>query len=277
MTDTNDPSAKKADDAKTTAAAQTAVVRRPPTIHEADPSGFFADVFRKILDVRFAGVPALNPALRVEPRGFRRWGNDWIGVMVTPWSVFAVYAAGNAAGWEGAAAGKVRLVELPGGDFPFTVIEDDDAGIYGAMSLMSPATQLGDQETAAAFADACLRGMLTADRLPEDNEDADAVLTIPPTADGKLHRVIPIRAEPPKGWSETPALTPKKPEPEAPKPRGPISRRELFGGRRKPSVEPAKQTQTDPASAGPSLTDAAAADARSPEHPGIAPERTDHV
>ena len=42
---------------------------------------------------------------------------------------------------------------------------------------MSPADQLADQATAQAFADECLRAMLTANRLPEDDEDADAILT----------------------------------------------------------------------------------------------------
>lgn len=216
-------------------------------VHTLDPSAHFRTAFGTIEKTRFAGVPALNPRLQVEPRGFRRWGNDWIGVMVTPWSVFAVYCAGNRAGWEGAAAGKIRLIELPGGDFPFTVIEDDVAGLYASMSLMSPAHSLGDQPTAQAFADECLRAMLTANRLPEDHEDADAVLTIPPTADGKLHRVIPIRAEAPKNWAETPALTPKPPkknEAEKPAPRGAISRRQLFGGWGRTEEKAAKPTKT---------------------------------
>lgn len=202
-------------------------------VHALDPAPHFLAAFETILQTRFAGVPAINPALQVEPRGFRRWGNDWIGIMITPWSVFAVYAAGNAAGWEHAAAGMTRLVELPGGDFPFKVIEDDEAGLYAALSLMSPASALADQETARSFADTCIGAMLTASRLPDDDEDADAVLSIPPTADGKLHRVIPIRATAPKNWTDTPALTPKAPQADPPSPRGPISRRELFGGRRK--------------------------------------------
>lgn len=237
-------------------------------VHTLDPSEHFRAAFGTIEKTRFAGVPALNPKLTVEPRGFRRWGNDWVGVMVTPWSVFAVFCAGNRAGWEGAAAGKVRLVELPGGDFPFTVIEDDVAGLYASLSLMSPADQLADQATAQAFADECLRAMLTANRLPEDDEDADAILTVPPTADGKLHRVIPIKATPPKNWTETPALTPEPPKPEPPKPRGAISRRALFGGRSRAE----KKTEDSPAQ--PAAN--AAADVTNPANP-TAPESAPSV
>ena len=32
-----------------------------------------------------AGVPMLNPALRVQAVGFRHWQSHWLGVLVTPW------------------------------------------------------------------------------------------------------------------------------------------------------------------------------------------------
>ena len=52
------------------------------------PAEFFDEGLRQIEKTRMAGLPILNPKLVVRSAGWRRWGNDWIGVVTTPMSFF---------------------------------------------------------------------------------------------------------------------------------------------------------------------------------------------
>lgn len=96
------------------------------------------------------------------------------------------------------------------------------------------------QETADLIGKITLDTLFKAQSIPEDDEDAAA--WVPPTADGQLRRVIPIRMTPPKNIEATPPLTPPKPEPQPAeresffdKLEEPVSRRELFGRRKRRS------------------------------------------
>lgn len=205
-------------------------------VHSLNPSSFFEAGFRHAAETRMKGLPVLNLKIAVRAHGFRRWGNDWIGAMTTPWAIFCVFACGCRETWpETRRAGSTFVVELPAGDFTFTTVEDEILGAYGMLSLKSPVNDVGDGETADMIAQMALDMMLTADRIPEDDEDATPLIA--PNADGKLHRVIPIRIAPPKNIEETPVLTPKAPEPEEREPffdrieragKASVSRRKLF-------------------------------------------------
>ena len=63
------------------------------------PAEFFDEGLRQIEKTRMAGLPILNPKLVVRSAGWRRWGNDWIGVVTTPWAVLGIYACGSREGW----------------------------------------------------------------------------------------------------------------------------------------------------------------------------------
>lgn len=204
------------------------------------PAEFFDEGLRQIEKTRMAGLPILNTKLVVRSAGWRRWGNDWIGVVTTPWAVLGIYACGSREGWVDVPADRTRIIELPAGDFPFRAVEDPILGRCLFLSLKSPLLDVGDQETADLIGKITLDTLFKAQSIPEDDEDAAA--WVPPTADGQLRRVIPIRMTPPKNIEATPPLTPPKPEPE-PQPaeresffdklEEPVSRRELFGRRKK--------------------------------------------
>lgn len=203
---------------------------KPRASFAESPAGFFEEGRRRIARERMAGLPIVNPKIDVRAVDFRRWGNDWIGVMVTPWSIAAVYVCGVAESWVDVPVGKVRLIELPAGDFPFISVEDPILGRFLSLPLKSPVLDMADQETADEFARVALKTMLTTSSIPEDDEDATA--WAPPAADGALRRVIPIKVEPPKNYLETPALTPK-PAPKKRDENETFSRRDFFGrGRR---------------------------------------------
>lgn len=203
---------------------------RPRASFAESPAVFFEEGMRRIARERMQGLSIVNPKIDVHAVDFRRWGNDWIGVMVTPWSIAAVYICGVAESWVKVPVGKVRLIELPAGDFPFISVEDPILGRFLSLPLKSPVLDMADQETADEFARVALKTMLTTASIPEDDEDATA--WAPPAADGELRRVIPIKVEPPKNYLETPALTPK-PEPPKRDENEKFSRRDFFGrGRR---------------------------------------------
>ena len=76
------------------------------------PAEFFDEGLRQIEKTRMAGLPILNPKLVVRSAGWRRWGNDWIGVVTTPWAVLGIYACGSREGWVDVPADRTRIIEL---------------------------------------------------------------------------------------------------------------------------------------------------------------------
>lgn len=237
---------------------------KPRASFAESPTVFFEEGMRRIARERMAGLPIVNPKIDVRAVDFRRWGNDWIGVMVTPWSIAAVYVCGVAESWVEVPVGKVRLIELPAGDFPFISVEDPILGRFLSLPLKSPVLDMADQETADEFARVALKTMLTTSSIPEDDEDATA--WAPPAADGTLRRVIPIKVEPPKNYLETPALTPR-PEPKKIDENEKFSRRDFFGrGRRwvEKKTEAPEKHHLEAARAGELPTEAKAPDAAAP-------------
>ena len=117
--------------------------------------------FEDIARTRMAGMPLVNPRLRVEAVGFGEWQGQWLGILVTPWSINAMLLP-RSAGWPRLAAGAERIVEMPAGRFRFVAGFDAALGEYHACSLFSPALEFADQAAARAAAAAALDAMLAA-------------------------------------------------------------------------------------------------------------------
>ena len=116
-----------------------------------DPSARLEAAFTRIWRCRMAGLPLLNPALRVEAVGFREWRGQWLGALLTPWFLNLVLTPGGGA-WTPLAAGEERIVALPAGRFRFIAAVDDEIGEYQACSLFSPAQEFAGHEAARAVA-----------------------------------------------------------------------------------------------------------------------------
>ena len=123
-----------------------------------DPARRLERVFERIAATRMAGLPFLNAALRVEAVGMRPWQGQWLGVLVTPWSINVVLLPGDGE-WPSLATGGERFVDLPAGRFRFLAGRDDELGEYHACSLFSPALEFADHAAAVATAAAAIEAL----------------------------------------------------------------------------------------------------------------------
>ena len=111
--------------------------------------------FGNVARNRMAGMPFVNAALRVEAVGFHEWHGQWLGILVTPWSINILLLPGRG-DWPRLATGSERFVELPAGRFRFIAAFDAALGEYHACSLFSPALEFASHEAARATAAAAL-------------------------------------------------------------------------------------------------------------------------
>ncbi|MDR2240045.1 MAG: [NiFe]-hydrogenase assembly chaperone HybE [Zoogloeaceae bacterium] len=148
-----------------------------PRIHSTDPAPLLEAAFRRIETNDMAGVPMLNPALRVEAIGFDRWQGHWLGILITPWFMNLVLVPGEAASWNSVAPGKRRFLRFPSGDFAFLGSEEPELGEFQCCSLFSPMTQFSDQDGAREVGLAALAALrrpaeTTASQTPSDPQPA---------------------------------------------------------------------------------------------------------
>lgn len=137
-----------------------------------NPAARLEAAYTRIWKTRMQGLPFLNPNLRVAAVGFRPWGGEWLGALVTPWFVNLVLMPGGGP-WTSLPAGGERIVALPAGRYRFIAGHDEELGEHHACSLFSPASAFADHESALAVAEACLVALFDPqnDRIP----DAEAV------------------------------------------------------------------------------------------------------
>lgn len=128
------------------------------------------DAFTRVHRQRMQDVPILNPALRVEAVGLRLWDDDFLLVLITPWSMNLVLLPGNedkAARWRSQGLGATALHQFPAGRFQFIIGEEEGKGWYQMCSLFSPVLEFENQQAAVLTAAAALQALLD----PETNED----------------------------------------------------------------------------------------------------------
>lgn len=112
--------------------------------------------FREIGDTSMRDLPICNPRLQVEAVGFESLGPHQLGVMITPWFMNLVLLPGTD-DWDGAEQGARCDIELPAGEYEFTVAHDAALGTSLSASLFSTVTGFPDQATAQNTATEVLR------------------------------------------------------------------------------------------------------------------------
>ncbi len=137
-----------------------------------DPSTALARHFRELRAPRMAGLPFVNDALEVEVGAMRRTAGDWLGTLVTPWSVQLVLLPGGGALWADTPAGCRRAVALPVGTLDFIADGPDasdrhaDAGdellvAWQYCPLANAVDRFAHHAAARAFAIEALEAALT--------------------------------------------------------------------------------------------------------------------
>ncbi|MDJ0950887.1 MAG: [NiFe]-hydrogenase assembly chaperone HybE [Alphaproteobacteria bacterium] len=117
--------------------------------------------FREIGETQMRDLPLYNDRLEVEAVGFQAWGEDWIGVLITPWFMNVVVLPGEKIAADMNAMGKPATVRLPAGETKFMWGGDEATGMFKALSLHSPMDIFVVQGQARAEAKQRLAKLLT--------------------------------------------------------------------------------------------------------------------
>jgi [NiFe] hydrogenase assembly HybE family chaperone len=144
------------------AASLTAADAPGGVAQRSDPTARVEHVFGRIHATRMQGLPFLNPALRVEAVGFRRWDGRWLGVLITPWFMNLLLLPDADAAWRHVRHGDSIGYVLPAGVFEFIGAHEPALGDYQSCSLFSPVFEFADQDGARATALAALAALFSA-------------------------------------------------------------------------------------------------------------------
>jgi [NiFe] hydrogenase assembly HybE family chaperone len=142
----------------------TETLKSPPTPlfqRGENPASHLEATFRQIAATRMAGVGLLNPALEVEAIGFRPLGDDWLGVLITPWFMNLICMPGAAADGEAPSSGTRQDMDLPSGSYEFLTAHEDELGPYLTSSLFSPMSDFTDMDQARQVATEALAELFT--------------------------------------------------------------------------------------------------------------------
>jgi [NiFe] hydrogenase assembly HybE family chaperone len=104
--------------------------------------------FRRVADERMRGLPIVNPRLEVEAAGFRDFDEHRLGILIAPWFMNMVLLPGND-DWATLAQGDKVMIDLPAGEFEFTVCRDEALpGAYLSAVLFRTTVDFPDQHIA---------------------------------------------------------------------------------------------------------------------------------
>lgn len=159
------------------------------------PAGALERAFRAIELRQMRDMPMCNPALAVEAVGWRRWGDHWLGVLITPWFMNLMLMPCVGARWQAIGERQTRHYAFPAGVFEFIGGRDPVLGDYQACSLFSPMFEFADQAGARATALAALDALFdAAQRASADRPQHDAAASRPVTKRELLFG-LPARAD----------------------------------------------------------------------------------
>lgn len=120
-------------------------------------------VFRDIAETRMAGLPICNAALRVQAVGFREWQGNWVGVLVTPWTISLALMPGGEAPLETSGPEEKMSREFPSGRYEFMGLNEAALGTCQTCSLISPVIDIERHEDAVKIAEQVMDALFVAD------------------------------------------------------------------------------------------------------------------
>jgi len=105
-------------------------------------------------------LPVVNLSLSVQAVGFNRFGEDCLGILITPWFMNLMLLPGPDSHWRMQQPGTKIEKHFPYGAFEFTLGNEPQLGTYALCSLFSPMFQFENQSAALAAAQSALQGLL---------------------------------------------------------------------------------------------------------------------
>lgn len=140
-------------------------------MYQENPSAQVEATFRRIHAERMADLPLLNPVLTVATVGFTRHGNDWRGVLVTPWCIDLLLLPA-AEDWPVPGPHERVFRPYAAGNFAFLPNHEDGLGDYLICALIHDMNRFPDQESACMTAQACLIALDLAPGQPQSDAAA---------------------------------------------------------------------------------------------------------
>ena len=185
-----------------------------------------AQAFARIEDEQMAGIPLLNPALRVQTLGFQTYEDRSMGVVITPWMMSLLLFPSDQDDWSDLELGEKMPHTFPSGTYPFMFNDIEGIGVCQTHSLYSPMQAFHGQDQAVATAESFLTTLMEPceqpDLDPDDEKLLDRILRGEEPLNGNLNRFDAIESRPALDQAPGAAC-----EEHAAKP---ISRRDLLRG-----------------------------------------------
>lgn len=117
-----------------------------------NPSELIKQVFNQIHRDEMSDLPFINPALSVNTIGFALYEEDWLGVLVTPWTLSLLLLPGPDHEWQTHQVGDKLGLKYGDADYTFMLNEHELLGQYLSCSLSSPVGHLATQAIAEQLA-----------------------------------------------------------------------------------------------------------------------------
>lgn len=122
--------------------------------------------FERVHEQHMQGLPILNPRLKIEAVGSRKFGEQQACVLITPWFMNLVLWSVTDS-WDRRQAGELLSVDLPRESIDFTVCHDAEIGSYLSAVLFRTMTDFPDQQIAREIALETMQQLFSDAKKPE--------------------------------------------------------------------------------------------------------------
>ncbi len=117
--------------------------------------------FQIIGEHSMQGLPVYNENLRVEAIGFQSYGENYLGVLVTPWFMNVILLPQDKEAMDYSLVASPTDETLPAGTWQFMFGGDEEVGLYKSLSLHSPMFAFKTQDLARIEAKRRLDSLMT--------------------------------------------------------------------------------------------------------------------
>ncbi len=134
----------------------------PPDEHLAALARGVEQAYARVHREHMLGLPVVQPGLRVQMLGLRRWDELALGVLVTPWcmNLLALELPGGRS-LPRQPVGSPQILRLPSGSYRLLAAHTQGLGHHLSGSLFSPMHEFASHELAVQAAQAALEMVFT--------------------------------------------------------------------------------------------------------------------